>query len=65
MCHADLSMLTGEWIAPPETPDHFKLRTKSRSLCVNWDAIQSWAMSRFLKQGEYKLRAGPFQPQDI
>jgi len=61
MCHADLSMLTGEWVAPSDELERIELRTNSQSMCVKWDPIQSWAMSRFLERGKYSIRAGPFE----
>jgi len=60
MCHPDLTMLTGGWVAASDVFEHIELRTTSKSRCVNWEAIQSWAMSRYLNRGNFSIRAGPF-----
>ncbi|KUJ17956.1 uncharacterized protein LY89DRAFT_33966 [Mollisia scopiformis] len=60
MCHADLSMLTGEWVKPSTEKDHIELRTMSKSKCVKWEPIESWARSRSLDRGKYSILAGPF-----
>jgi hypothetical protein len=60
MCHADLAMLSAEWVAPVAEKEHIVLRSNSESTCLRWDPIRSWAMERALDRGSYSIRAGPF-----
>ncbi|KAI5923267.1 hypothetical protein F4810DRAFT_669587 [Camillea tinctor] len=61
MCKADLALYTAYWIGDHKAFPNKELRSKSDTICVNWDAIDEWARSRLLPKDRYKVRPGPFE----
>lgn len=61
MCHPDLSMWSAYWVADSHEPDSKLLRSEGESVCVNWDSLNQWALTRRLERRKFKLRAGRYE----
>ncbi|KAI0814709.1 hypothetical protein GGR55DRAFT_632897 [Xylaria sp. FL0064] len=61
MCKADVALYTAYWIGDHTTIPSKELRSGSDTVCVNWEAVDSWARSRMLLRDRYKVRPGPFE----
>ncbi|KAH7320643.1 hypothetical protein B0I35DRAFT_477215 [Stachybotrys elegans] len=60
MCKADPSIYTAYWIGDHTADPNKELRSKSDTVCINWEALDGWARKRLLPSG-YKVKAGPFE----
>ncbi|KAF2794548.1 hypothetical protein K505DRAFT_324690, partial [Melanomma pulvis-pyrius CBS 109.77] len=61
MCKADLAIYTAYWIGDHKALPSKELRSESDTVCVNWEAIDTWSRKRLLPKNEYKVRPGPFE----
>lgn len=63
MCKADVSLYTAYWIGDHTAVPSKELRSKSDTVCVDWDAIDGWARNRLLPQNKYLVRPGPYETE--
>ncbi|KAI8946016.1 hypothetical protein F4801DRAFT_566111 [Xylaria longipes] len=61
MCKADVAVYAAYWIADHTAIPSKELRSGSDTVCVNWEAVDSWSRSRMLLRDRYKVRPGPFE----
>ena len=61
MCKADLAVYTAYWIGNHTALPSKELRSKSDTVCVDWEAIVGWARERLLPKNTYKVRPGPYE----
>ncbi|PVI03091.1 hypothetical protein DM02DRAFT_698890 [Periconia macrospinosa] len=60
MCHPNIAVYIPKWVENGHHPDGMAMRSNGETSCVNWDALDEWARKRALKDGEYKLKPGPY-----
>jgi hypothetical protein len=56
ICHADLAVMTFHWVGDSEDP---KPNFKYEHECVDWKALESWAMERAFDVDNPKMLARP------
>ncbi|KAI0875764.1 hypothetical protein GGS24DRAFT_515142 [Hypoxylon argillaceum] len=61
MCKADVAVYAAYWIGNHTMAPSKELRSGSDTVCVNWEAVDSWARTRMLPRDRYKVKPGPFE----
>ncbi|KAI0403897.1 hypothetical protein F4802DRAFT_275257 [Xylaria palmicola] len=61
MCKADVAVYAAYWIGDHTAIPSKELRSGSDTVCVDWEAVDSWARARMLPRDQYKVRPGPFE----